>query len=932
MKKKLLALFLFVMIFGLQINMKAFASTLDISKEVYVSGPTFGNSDVDSSGVDIQEIKLKTNLNFSYEWITKDDNTVYNDELAKAAILFATDMYNDTYVSETNAFGKSKDEVAEQKQSFTEAISALDLDDFIYFKYDKNDIQTQDVNDVTGVTIGNKKVNIDGKDYTLYIAVLDTTQGATEWMSNFDIGADIDGYYAMTNTTRDDHPFWIHKYNHKGFDVAANRAKTLIDSYINITKADGHENTILICGHSRGGAIANILGALYEDDDSIKSYTYTFGTPNTVEVGKEISESKVSSYKTIFNHVNNDDFVTIMPNENWGFRRYGKTISLTLGKYDALTNLYNTICNLSGSSVYASPKMHALPGETKPGIADAIANMTESREQLYTKQTKTITFADEASRDSYFSSVSSTSSDLATFNISKGSDSVTAIEEYYYDTFLELLGELLGNRSNPIAMFTIIPKLQLVAKTDLDINRDGISRTFSLPYYLEEKIYDVEDAMVWNIGGLSTPHQTAAYVLMTYFRDIDDLGIDYSDIENFTGEEIKPEVTITDLTKDWSTDDYSLTYEDNIEETNEAKIKINSKYQLPDSITKENFISKISGFNLIGNLVKTFSIIKETPSTYSFKKIDVSDNSNVSKTSTIKNDNDKEGTVILNSSKVRKGSKVEFEVVPNDGFKVKEVLVKDKNGNKINVSKTEGNNFEFTMPNSNIDIEVIYEEKTKEEKEVDEINRLLEFDEVVLSKSKEASKLNSDAKFIKGYDTGEFKPENEVSNIELMSMITSLYNNVEIRNEKVDLNQGEDYWGELIIKKAHSLNLIPGDKNNKNYDANEKVTRGDLAVVIYNLLKDYSGESLNIQTCSDIAGKTYEKEVTKLINLGIIKGCDDGLFHGEKTLTRAEAVTIINRTLWSLGYKLKLSTLKVSFPDLNKSHWAYNDIMFAANK
>ncbi|MCQ2749067.1 MAG: hypothetical protein MJ246_03530 [Clostridia bacterium] len=76
-----------------------------------------------------------------------------------------------------------------------------------------------------------------------------------------------------------------------------------------------YPTSIFLCGHSRGGAVSNILGTLLIDEGKYKVYDYTFGTPNTVEVTGVMTKSKIESYKEIFNHVNNDDFVTVLPCE-----------------------------------------------------------------------------------------------------------------------------------------------------------------------------------------------------------------------------------------------------------------------------------------------------------------------------------------------------------------------------------------------------------------------------------------------------------------------------------------------------------------------------------------------------------------------------------------------------------------------------------------
>lgn len=286
--------------------------------------------------------------------------------------------------------------------------------------------------------------------------------------------------------------------------------------------------------------------------------------------------------------------------------------------------------------------------------------------------------------------------------------------------------------------------------------------------------------------------------------------------------------------------------------------------------------------------------------------------------------------VLLDEPNAKKGKTVKLQTISDISINVLDVIIKDKNGNKVETTKLNNNEYSFTMPGSDIDIEVIYEEKIlrEEEQALKEINDKLTNEEFKLVASKNKDKINENAKFIEGYEDGTLRLDDEVSNIELMCMITKLFKDETFDKElkEVNLNQGENYWGEEVLRKANFLNLIPGDK--ENYDLNKKATRYDMAKVIYDLLGD-DKETENENICKDVT--KYEKEISKLMGLGIIKGCDDGLFHGERTLTREEAIVIINRTLRTLGFKLEIKKIETSYRDLSKDRWSYSEIMYATN-
>jgi hypothetical protein len=79
----------------------------------------------------------------------------------------------------------------------------------------------------------------------------------------------------------------------------------------------------------------------------------------------------------------------------------------------------------------------------------------------------------------------------------------------------------------------------------------------------------------------------------------------------------------------------------------------------------------------------------------------------------------------------------------------------------------------------------------------------------------------------------------------------------------------------------------------------------------------------------DIEGSWAKAHIQAVQAAGIMKGYADGTFKPNKVLTRAEAVTIINRILG----RGPLEGVKTSpWKDVQPSHWAYGDIVEATTK
>jgi hypothetical protein len=109
-----------------------------------------------------------------------------------------------------------------------------------------------------------------------------------------------------------------------------------------------------ITGHSRGGAVANLLAAeltrLARNNNPLalatqnNIYTYTYATPNVKvpEMGtpSETSEQMRDRYLNIFNIVINQDFVTQVPLERWGYTKYGQTAKLSFSPNIMISSAY----------------------------------------------------------------------------------------------------------------------------------------------------------------------------------------------------------------------------------------------------------------------------------------------------------------------------------------------------------------------------------------------------------------------------------------------------------------------------------------------------------------------------------------------------------------------------------------------------------------
>ena len=180
-----------------------------------------------------------------------------------------------------------------------------------------------------------------------------------------------------------------------------------VSGYLSENGINGNECVYWVTGHSREAAIANIIGATYEKEGKT-SYTYTFAAPNTT------LDTNADSIKTVFTIVNSDDFVPCLPMEAWGYSRYGKTISASVGNnsnYKAMwngltgidykhdTNIRNTVETLAKTISSGDPRVEAYKytcschGDSSDGrITLSIQGRARSDDCEHTKQLQAILY------------------------------------------------------------------------------------------------------------------------------------------------------------------------------------------------------------------------------------------------------------------------------------------------------------------------------------------------------------------------------------------------------------------------------------------------------------------------------------------------------------------------------------------------------------
>ena len=136
------------------------------------------------------------------------------------------------------------------------------------------------------------------------------------------------------------------------------------------------------------------------------------------------------------------------------------------------------------------------------------------------------------------------------------------------------------------------------------------------------------------------------------------------------------------------------------------------------------------------------------------------------------------------------------------------------------------------------------------------------------------------------------------------------------------------YWANTAISTMAGLGIVQG-YNSTAFDPNASITRAEFAAIC---ARFDTGKSSGTQTFTDIKGHWAEKYIERAAELGWIKGLEDGTFRPNDCITRAQAMTMINRVLNRIPEENGdlLSSMNV-WPDCNPGDWFYLAVQEATN-
>ena len=232
---------------------------------------------------------------------------------------------------------------------------------FTVVKQGNYDKEKTDPSHTAAYTLGKGTILRNGEKRNVFLLIVRSTDYG-EWYSNIDFAP-----------SHSDLTLYAENFQAAAQDIYDSVSKTVL--------AD-KKAVLLISGHSRGGAVANLLGLMFNAArDPGLNYIYAFASPTTLHTPSDGSD-KLSAYAdNIYNVINRYDPFPELPPSEMGFYRPGNDVILEGNSvpWSTWKSLKSSLIKISGTIGSYYNDRHSL---TQAGLAEDGMTLYELLKQV----------------------------------------------------------------------------------------------------------------------------------------------------------------------------------------------------------------------------------------------------------------------------------------------------------------------------------------------------------------------------------------------------------------------------------------------------------------------------------------------------------------------------------------------------------------------
>ena len=184
--------------------------------------------------------------------------------------------------------------------------------------------------------------------------------------------------------------------------------------------------------------------------------------------------------------------------------------------------------------------------------------------------------------------------------------------------------------------------------------------------------------------------------------------------------------------------------------------------------------------------------------------------------------------------------------------------------------------------------------------------------------------------YIQGIGGNLFAPDKNTTRAEVAQMLYNLLLEKDVEITKSFPDVPEKSWYARAVNTIASLGIILGYPDG-GFHPGDSITRAEFTAIVVRFTKETSDAS-QVSHFIDVPAEHWAYDcINTATDYGWITGYGDGRFQPDRPISRAEAVTLMNRVLERYPDKNHIDehTELPRFSDVTETHWAFYDIMEA---
>ena len=259
------------------------------------------------------------------------------------------------------------------------------------------------------------------------------------------------------------------------------------------------------------------------------------------------------------------------------------------------------------------------------------------------------------------------------------------------------------------------------------------------------------------------------------------------------------------------------------------------------------------------------------------------------------------GTIAVSPSRAQTGDTVTVTIEPDEGYMLDELIVTDRNGKRVEVTRVDDNEYTFIKPSGLVKVEATFTEDTG-----DEPVSTLPFTDIA------AGAWYSDAVgyvyehgIMNGTSATEFSPDETTTRGMIVTMLHRLEDEPQADAADFSDVSSSMYYADAVAWAA--ANDIVNGISNTAFAPDSAITREQLAAILYRYAQykgydtDAGGMSLDDYTDADQISSYAVAAMQWANSEGLITGRTNTTLAPQGTATRAEVATILMRFIENIA-------------------------------